>query len=544
MQAFLQKVVAGVRAAIAYFRQNPTLYFLIFLNLIGFFLFFAGIRNPHSKAPVFLAEIILITLTVSYFFFRGVMLEELEQHVTDVEAHPGGLDQIAQDLARMGGAIAQLNETARELDQMKAILGEFDSYKKGLSAIRQDIASAASLRDDVARFREDLEQIRSAASQLTNLSDVAAQIEDLNEEIDEGKSGREALAKSVIALKAEVQEIRSQSDRIGSLSDEVRKLQESGPAPPDLGDWREKVAEAEQRLAKLAHAAPLTDNVGKQMGEWRQVTEEIETKLRTATETLAAVDKKIKALDGFAKASAEDRPDLQIVQQVADLKKELAEVTESVNSDIRDLGNELRRDIASLKSQIEGASEIGDVGEAIADIREELSALRGKVKSGGGATAGAGVDENLRAEVEELRKTVADLAANQPNLEVQVDEIELAPQQDRTLIHCTLRIKNPSNKPNEIVAVRAELDAGRDRMTPTSIREWLPESEAGKTDRKVFLPMTVLENATSDKVSLTVAGWPLERTQESYAFRIAVRDKSGNEFAQSLSVSPQKKKEK
>ncbi|NOZ23416.1 MAG: hypothetical protein GXP25_20265 [Planctomycetes bacterium] len=542
MQAFLQKVSHGVRAAIAYFKQNPTLYFLIFLNLIGFVLFMAGVSNSKSKAPVFLAEIVLITLTVSFFFFRGVMLEELEQHITDVEAHPGGLDQIAQDLARMGNAIVQLNETARELDQMKELLAEFESYKKGLSAIRQDTASMGPIRDEVATLRQDMDQIKSSADRLADLGEVSDQLGGLNDAINEAKAGREALAKSVIALKAEVQELRSQSERISSLGEEIKKLQDAGPAVPDLGDWKEKVAEAEQRLAKLAKAARTSGGeAGPQTEEWKAASEEIEKKLDAITETTSSVEERLKALDAIAEAAADESPGLKIAQHVEDVKKDLAEFMEAVNSEMEELGEELRRDMSSLKAQMEGASEIGDVGEAIANIREELAALRGKMKSRGGAVTSGAVDEDLRKEVEDLRKAVNGLAANQPNLEVIVDEADLAPHQDRTLVQCALRIKNTSSKPNEIVAVRAELNSGRDRMTPTSIREWIPKGEAGQTERKVFLPMTVLENTISDTVNLTVAGWPLERTQKAYAFRITVRDKAGNEFAQSLDVSPKKK---
>lgn len=568
MRSFLQQVLAFLRATGQYFRQNPPLYFLLFLNIMGLFLLAYG-------RAAFLAYLLLIAMTVAYFFVKGAVLQELELHVTDVEAHPGGVRQVTQEVAALSHAVAQLDQIAGEIGQIKQTLADFESYKKGLSAMRLDLANALAIEDEVAKLSEEIGKAKAAVDEVAKLKAALAQYDGLKQGLQEGVAGREALAKAINALRADLNDLRSQTERVDALSESVKKLEDSlasqgtaqveemkkalaglqeetGGAVPSpqlkqkLGQIEalgHNVAALNERIKKLdgieerlKQAAPAGEGASdEKLKKLAAESAELEGKLARMGEEMEKANERLRKLDGIAKAAGGGSAAPEVQAEVEALRGEMAEIAKAANGDIKDLSDELRRDIAAIRSQMEGIAGVEGIDEAIANLREEVAGLRGRKRGEAGAA-----DEGLRKEVEELKKTVADMLASQPRLEIEVDKARLVTQQDRTLIHCSVRLKNPSNKPNEIVAVRADLDAGKDRMTPTSVRNWMPEGEPANGERKVFLPMTILENSTTGKIALTVAGWPLERTQDSYAFRVTVRDKNGNEFVKSLSLKPEK----
>jgi len=327
----------AVRRFIEVLKRNPAVSALIVLDFFGFLLFL----KSGPSASGFLGFISLIALTMSYFFLKGTLLSELEQHVVDIEAHPGSYDAMMNDLARVSKAVLQLDEMARDIANLKEGIAELQAIKEGLSALKQDIAQYSALQE-----------------------------------------------------------------KVGKLSEKVSKL--------------------------------------------------------------------------------------------------------------------------------------ANLGSEVVKLREAVVGMRtGRAPSKGGASAQSADAASLQEEVANLREKVEQLIASQPNLEIVLHEAKLTSQVDRTLIECTLSIKNHSNRPNEVVAVRAELDCGRGRMTPTSIRHWLPEGMDADEDRKVVLPLRVDEKSSTPKIQLTATGWPLDKNQKSCPLRITIKDKDGNEFSHMTELKPE-----
>jgi len=230
----------------------------------------------------------------------------------------------------------------------------------------------------------------------------------------------------------------------------------------------------------------------------------------------------VKLRDGLSKGGQERRPSGAVAADGALLEAK-----------IKSLRDEIVRLKESLSTLEDMQSRLGQVQEQLAEAKKRPAVRR--LASKGDKAEELGEDaEAIRAELAELREVVRELAASQPHLEIDMHEARLISQVDRTIIECSLSVKNLSNKPNEITAVRAELDSGRNRMTPTSIRHWLPEGMEVQEDRKIVLPMKVLEGGKVGPINLTAAGWPLEKAQEDYPFRITLKDKDGNEFVHNL----------
>ena len=245
MQKILEQIANVFRLAVRYFKQNPTLYFLVFLNVLGLIFFCYGTVRGSVGLAFLLAEIVLITVTVGFFFIRGVVLEELEQHVTDIEAHPGGIEQLSQDQARLGSAVVQLNEAIGGIGQIKEMLDDFDSYKKGLSAIRQDVASVMTAKDELAAISEDLNEVKGAAQEIAKLRAAVNQYDGLKQAIQEAAAGREALSKAINALKVEVQEVRS-------LTEAIKETGADGAAgSADVDELRGKLNAIEDEIAQI-----------------------------------------------------------------------------------------------------------------------------------------------------------------------------------------------------------------------------------------------------------------------------------------------------
>jgi DNA repair exonuclease SbcCD ATPase subunit len=272
--------------------------------------------------------------------------------------------------------------------------------------------------------------------------------------------------------------------------------------------------------------------------------------------------------EGLAGLSAE-------LQKIAERSALLAEELTRVKQELEQQGK-LGQDLTKLREEITDlsavAGEIGrlqqkseDLGEAatklgarLTDLEREkdkvsqaleksaqaIAALEARPAGAAGAAAPPPGDlaaklKAVTAEMAEVKQALAQLQAEQPHLDVNIQDAKLVSQQDRTVIVCTLTVRNVSNRPNEITAVRAELDSGRDRMAPTSIRHWLPDGKQTNEERLILLPQKVLENSTTAPITLTAIGWPLEKSLESYAFRITVKDKSGNEYIKNHRLVPE-----
>ncbi len=318
---------------------------------------------------------------------------------------------------------------------------------------------------------------------------------------------------------------------------------------PELRSRLERVEAWEPDLTKASQALAQSDKLNKLLTEMS-----IETTSRCAglAGSLRELRDKLVELDPLRQRLAEldklgaDLPGLanrlsalgSLPEEVGKAAERSAALSAEVNAAKEGLSalGSLPEDLRKMAERF--AEKTSSLAEEMAGLKNNLSAI--KAQPAPGAAAGAGGEfDGLSAQVEELKKVVAQLQAEQPNLDINIKEAKLVSQQDRTVIVCSLTVRNLSNRPNEITAVRAELDSGRDRMAPTAVRHWLPDGKQTNEERLILLPQKVLENSTTAPITLTAIGWPLEKSQESYAFRITLRDKNGNEFVKNHRLVPE-----
>jgi DNA repair exonuclease SbcCD ATPase subunit len=444
--------------------------------------------------------IALLAAVATFFFGSYLHNLELKRHVLDLTAHPGGLEAINQDLTKFGNIVAEHREILRLVPEIRSRLEHLESWEA-----------------DLARGVQALAQIEKLSKTFSELSIATT-------------SRCEGLAGSLRELRNKVVDLESARQRLAGLEKLAGELVAIREAVGRLDGLSEKVAQA----ANLAASLP----------------QEISA-LKEGLAPLADLPEKMdKMAEQSAERSAALAEELARVKQQLDQQKKLVENVEKLQAEVADLSG-LSGEIGKLQQQSEELgeaagkagevvaklSEVEDLKAQVAELAKTTAAIQARpvaVSGEGGVAQAVAVDssaiQGLAAELAEMKKAVGLLQAEQPNLDVNIKEAKLVSQQDRTVIVCTLTVRNLSNKPNEITAVRVELDSGRSRMAPTAVRHWLPDGKQTNEERLILLPQKVLEKSTTAPITLTAIGWPLEKAQESYAFRITLRDKNGNEY--------------
>ena len=514
----------------------------------------------------------MVALFAIWFTIRlGSSLQnwELKRHVLDLTAHPGGLEAMNQDLEKAGNILVEQREILSQIPDLRSRIEHLESWEADLSKGAQahvqiekvnkafselSIATTSrceGLAGSLRELRNKVVDLESARQRLAELEKLAGQLVAMKEAMGRLASLPEQLVK-----------VESAASQAASLTPEVESLKEGLAAlsglPEDLRKSAEQFAErcsslAAQSASLSQEVAALKDTVTKLASLPEQVANVAE--LKEGVAPLADLPEKLdKLAEQSAERSAALAEDLARVKQQLEHQKKLAESVEKLQAEVSDLSG-LSGEIGKLQQQSEKFGEAAAKAEEVVAKLADVEGLKAQVaelakvakarpvaaRAEGGAQAAVdnSAVEALVAEVAEMKKVVEQLQAEQPNLDVNIKEAKLVTQQDRTVIVCTLTVRNLSNKPNEITAVRAELDSGRNRMAPTAVRHWLPDGKQTNEERLILLPQKVLEKSTTAPITLTAIGWPLEKTQGSYAFRITLRDKNGNEYVRNHQLVPE-----
>ena len=536
-------------------------------------MFCDGVRSTGlgPKGAWAVSLLAMLAVLITWYIGSALHNRELKRHVLDVTAHPGGLESMNQDLVKMGNFITEHREMLAQLPDLRSRLEQLESWEadvvKGVQAhvewekitkVVSELSIATTSRCEglgvsMRELHKKVVELESARQRLAELEKLSGEVVATKEAV----GGLAALPAQLSKLEAAVAQSASLAQDVAALKEEMEPL---SALPEDLRKSAERFAERFSSLAAELAA------VSQEFGGLKKIVSAFSPLSADVAALKEAVGGFDARLEQAAKAASPEQPAAPS-QEVAAVKEGLASLA-GLPEDLRKMSEQsaqrsaaLAEDLARVKKQLDQQKKLGEDLEKVQAELTDLSALPAEIgklqqqcerlaeaaakrpRAEGAAPSAAGANvaglDAIAAEVAEMKKVVSHLQAEQPNLDVNIKEAKLVSQQDRTVIVCTLTVRNLSNKPNEITAVRAELDSGRNRMAPTAVRHWLPDGKQTNEERLILLPQKVLESSTTAPITLTAIGWPLEKTQEAYAFRITLRDKNGNEYVKNHQLTPE-----
>jgi len=353
-----------------------------------------------------------------------------------------------------------------------------------------------------------------AEEQRQALADVDKRLEALASSLEDGLQ----------ELRAELEAQKQSLEAVGSdtaAQEMIEKLQ----------SHLKQIDEFTEAAAKHEEIESVGDSI-KQTAEelTRRIDEVAETAPKKAEEAVAELRSSLDEM----KQTIETIPESGSVQDLADeLKGEMGSLREAMDEAVsrteqrvEELSEKVSRDVEALRQKLAESVEAPADADAIS---EEIQMLR----------QGLSVLESLADEVTpDAEPAAVATATAEGEIEIDVLTSKLSRTENGTAVECTLTLANSSDKPIEIVSVKAELDSGKARMTPTVNKFWLPAGVEAENGRKIALPMKVLEESMSEEVQYTVDGWPLEKAMEAYNFTITLADEHGTEYSTTVPLDP------
>ncbi|NOZ22374.1 MAG: hypothetical protein GXP25_14940 [Planctomycetes bacterium] len=495
--------------------------------------------------------------------------EEFEQALSDLHRRIGEVETLAKQAADtkkiegLSSKLAGVSERLAELDNVRDKLSEFsgiaDDVEKmreqisaldGLSDIEEQVAGISKMEDAIDRLRNELADSSDRTQTADAINDLQRQINRLQLSLEKTAGAKDVEEVSARQEKATA-ELRQRLDELAAIRSEP--LQEMKEALDAQSHRMETVARENERAARdlgrkideqmeQVAAASLTqeqaDAVKQELTESiRKLSSRLDEAMVAATETMdvrfAEMGRSVDALKAEVNAIGEKQSDEGLVkhleEQISDLRAGFDGLRSQLDEQIAHVTAELSGEMARLRKETEAMEEAPSQSDVIAQeilfLREGLSVLEQ-------------VAEHVAAPEAAEAKVAVATATEDAQLVMNMNESKLIRTKDGTTVECRLTITNPSDNPIEIIAVRAELDSGKERMTPTVNKYWLPVGVEPERDRSLALPFRVLDSTTSQEIQYTVTGWPLEKSKESYDFRIVLLDENKGKHTATFPLAP------
>ncbi|MEW6354799.1 MAG: hypothetical protein AB1696_00620 [Planctomycetota bacterium] len=503
--------------------------------------------------------------------------EKLDALARDTER----IDKLAGELGALAVQIEEVPTRKAVEEQLSHLQNQQDHLArtvKGLSEAEGRINDLEkTVADDVGRLRTRLDALSQIEEQVAGISKIENALDDLRKGLSDA-AAKDATSDAISDLQRRINQLQLSIGKASGAEDVEEISARQGEALSDLRKHvdqlsaasREQIQEMKNALDAQAHrletiehegsrtARELADSVRERTAEAEAVSSAQERIDAIRQEFAAAIDGIRSRVDEKTSAAAQIMDErLALLRQAVDvMEQELHSLGERQGSEhlaeqLRGQLDEIRTGLDEIRLRMD--EQIAQVTARIFEETERLRAEKGtREETPSQSDAIAQEIQFLREGLSVLEQVAAHVAAPEAasagaavatatpgtQLVIHMKESKMTRTKDGTQIECRLTISNPSETPMEIIAVRGELDSGKERMTPTVNKYWLPAGVEPDRDRSLALPFRVLDNATSQEILYTVTGWPLEKSKESYDFRIVLLDENKGKHTGVFPLSP------
>ncbi|NOZ23278.1 MAG: HD domain-containing protein [Planctomycetes bacterium] len=375
----------------------------------------------------------------------GTQIEKIEEGLA---AESGARRELSGDIEDLAPRIEALQQTVgerKESTRLDDLGAEIEGIRKQLAAFAESSeveATADEVKQQIAELRKILNETDQAQAVLDLQTTVRREIDDIQKQLksrptaEDVEKTAEEIRAQVVKLSSRVDELAEEGieERIASVTDDVAALREklSAAATKDhvkqsvahireetaalaarldglgLSALREQLSEMEvavRRLSESVSAAPTSEDLQKAISEIR---EEISARAEALDRSeYEARFSELKAeIDGLKEAlpsSAADEDLRKLINSTARDLKKMEEALSAVPGEV----NQLWERLAELKWGIKPdgeteASDAGELGRMVADLRQELDALSAR-PPGGGVEAVEEQLAQLQGEVDKIK---------------------------------------------------------------------------------------------------------------------------------------------
>ncbi|MGD2104500.1 MAG: SMC family ATPase, partial [Anaerolineae bacterium] len=226
-------------------------------------------------------------------------IEELSEQTSALERQIEGSDRELRELAALQRQAAALDErieqgqqAEKELKEARAALADVEGRLRDEAfaiETRAELESVLAEAEDLGYDKEAHEEARQAVSDGQVFAERKAQLETVEERVEEEHAGLERLAEAEGRWREELEAARQRRDRLAQQSDRLREeLEDADEVEEELHRMRAKEAEARQQLGaaqqRLAACEALEEQKANKVGRRQELAKEeaIYNDLRTA----------------------------------------------------------------------------------------------------------------------------------------------------------------------------------------------------------------------------------------------------------------------